>query len=158
MRPKPLAQGRAIRALVEAGQPIEMVAQAADRSARMLAKQAEREGWLIAPPPSHDIGAKVREVANMLVARIEEASRAALENGGIINKSEIDSLAYLIKSLNGLIGIEGDSRAEELAIKKQNTRNEHRAEILKRINERIVELAEEIAARLVGDRDRVGRG
>ena len=102
-----------------------MVAQAAQRSARMIAAQAEREGWLIAPPPSHDIGAKVREVANMLVARIEEASRAALENGGIINKSEIDLLAYLIKSLNGLIGIEGDSRAEELARQKQITRNDH---------------------------------
>ena len=94
----------------------------------------------------------------MLVARIEEASRAALENGGIINKSEIDSLAYLIKSLNGLIGIEGDSRAEEIARQKQSTRNDHRAAILKRINERIVELAKELAARMVGERDRVGRG
>lgn len=157
MRRRPLARERAIRALVEAGQPIETVAQVAQRSARVMGKQAEREGWLIRVP-EEDIGQKVREVARMLLDRIEEAGRTALENGGIINKSEIDALAYLIKSLNGLTGIEADSRAEEIARQKQNTRNDQRAAILKRINERIVELAQELAAKMVGERDRAGRG
>ena len=131
-----------------------MVAQAAQRSARMIAAQAERDGWLTAPPPSHDIGAKVREVANMLVARIEEASRAALENGGIINKSEIE--------LAGLSDQEPQRAYRDRGGQQSRGTSPGRsrwpgvtncAAILKRINERIVELAARSwAARTVGAR------
>lgn len=159
MKRKPLAQWRAIRALVEEARPtIELVAQATGRSARRIAIEAERQGWDLDQEPDEDIGAKVREVARMLLARIEEAGRAALENGGKINKSEIDSLSHLIKSLNGLIGLEGTKRAEEIARKKQIRTDEDRAAILERIHERIIELAQELAEKMVLERDRAARG
>ena len=84
MKRKPLAQWRAIRALVErdARPTIELVAQAVGRSARRIAIEAEREGWELDHEPDEDIGGKVRVVARMLLARIEEAGRIALENGG----------------------------------------------------------------------------
>ena len=159
MKRKPLAQWRAIRALVErdARPTIELVAQAAGRSARTIAIEAEREGWELDREPDEDIGGKVRDVARMLLTRIEQAGRIALENGGKINKSEIDSLAHLIKSLNGLTNLEGVKRAEENA-RKQIKSDDHRAAILQRINERIVELAQKLAAKMVAERDRPGRG
>jgi hypothetical protein len=160
MKRKPLAQWRAIRALVEreARPTIELVAQAAGRSARMIEIEAEREGWVLDREADEDIGEKVRDVARMLLARIEEAGRTALENGGKINKSEIDALAHLIKSLNGLAGLDGGKRTEEIAKQKQIKTDDYRAAILTRINERIVELAQKLAATMVGERDRPGRG
>jgi hypothetical protein len=159
MKRKPLAQWRAMRALVEEARPtIELVAQATGRSARRIAIEAKRAGWELDREPEEDIGGKVREVARMLLARIEEAGRTALENGGKINKSEIDSLSHLIKSLNGLIGLEGTKRAEEIARKKQIRTDEDRAAILERIHERIVELAQELAEKMVLERDRAARG
>jgi hypothetical protein len=94
----------------------------------------------------------------MLLARIEEAGRTALENGGKINKSEIEALSQLIKSLNGLIGLDGGKRAEEIARKKQIRTDEDRAAILERIHERIVELAQELAEKMVREQDRAARG
>jgi hypothetical protein len=159
MKRKPLAQWRAMRALVEGALPtIELVAQAASRSARIVAIEAEREGWQIERESDEDIGEKVRDVARMLLTRIDEAGRTALENGGKINKSEIEALSHLIKSLNGLTNLDGGKRVEEIAKQKQIKKDDYRATILTRINERIVELAQELAEKMVRERDRPARG
>jgi hypothetical protein len=159
MKRKPLAQWRAMRALVEGALPtIELVAQAASRSARIVAIEAEREGWQTEREPDEDIGEKVRDVARMLLTRIDEAGRTALENGGKINKSEIEALSHLIKSLNGLTNLDGGKRVEEIAKQKQIKKDDYRATIFTRINERIVELAQELAEKMVRERDRPARG
>jgi hypothetical protein len=159
MTRQPLAQWRALRALAEGARPtIDLVAQAAGRSARQMQIVAEREGWRLDRVPEEDIGEKVRTVAGLLLERIEAAGRAALENGGKINKSEIDALSHLIKSLNGLTGLDGGRRVEEIAREKQIGRDEDRAAVLTRINERIIELAQEYAAEMVGKTHRPARG
>ncbi|MEW9806817.1 hypothetical protein ABUE31_12570 [Mesorhizobium sp. ZMM04-5] len=149
MKRRPLAVWRARRALIEGARPtIELVAQASGCSGRNLAAIAEREGWRLDRAPEDEIGAKVRAVAGMLLERVEAAGRSVLENGGNINKSEIDALSQLIRSLNGLIGLGGDARSQQIAREKQIRRDEDRAAILMRVNERIVELAQELAGKM----------
>ncbi len=68
MKRRPLAEWRAIRALVEGAKPtIELVAQATRRSPRLLALEAEREGWRLDRLPEEDLAEKVRAISGLLL-------------------------------------------------------------------------------------------
>jgi hypothetical protein len=151
MKRKPLAEWRAIRALVEAGASIELVAQASARSARRIEIEAEREGWRLNRMPDEDIAERVRVVSAMLLERVETLGRKALEEGEKINKSEIDGLLSIIKGLDKVAEI---TRSEETAKNKQIRRDEDLREKLQHIHRRIFELAREIAAEMVAANNR----
>lgn len=151
MKGKPLAEWRAIRALVEAGAAIELVAQASGRSARRIAIVAEREGWRLDRVPEEDLAEKVRIVSGMLVEHVEKLGRKALEEGVRISKGEIDGLLSLIKGLDKMAEI---TRSEETAKNKQIRRDEDLKEKLQHIHRRIFELAREIAAEMVAANNR----
>jgi hypothetical protein len=144
MKRKPLAEWRAIRALVEAGASIELVAQASARSARRIEIEADRM-------PDEDVAERVRVVSAMLLDRVETLGRKALEEGEKINKSEIDGLLSIIKGLDKVAEI---TRSEETAKNKQIRRDEDLREKLQHIHRRIFELAREIAAEMVAANNR----
>lgn len=156
MKRKPLAQWRAMRALVEGARPTtELVAQAAGRSARAVELEAAREGWRTDRAPEEDMAEKLRLIAALLVERVEMLGRKALEDGAKIDKSEIDGLLSIIKGLEKVADI---TRTEESAIKKQIRRDEDLGTVLAQINQRIVEFAQELAAEMAGSANRpVGR-
>lgn len=156
MKRKPLAEWRAIRALLEGARPtIELVAQATARSARALELEAEREGWRLDRVPEEDIGEKLRSVIALLVERVQALGRKALEDGTRIDKSEIDGLLSIIKGLDKVAEI---TRTEESAKQKQIRRDEDLGDVLTQINQRIVEFAQELAQEMAGTADRpVGR-
>ncbi len=81
----------------------------------------------------------------MLVEHVEQLGRKALEEGGKIDKREIDGLISLIKGMDTIADI---TRTEEAATKRQIRRDEELREILTQINTRIIELAKELAAEM----------
>jgi hypothetical protein len=152
MKRKPLAEWRAMRALLEGARPtVELVAQATARSARSLELAAEREGWRIDRMPEENIGEKLRGVIALLVERVEALGRKALEEGARIDKSEIDGLLSIIKGLDKVAEI---TRTEESAKQKQISRDEDLADVLTQINQRIIEFAQELAQEMAGTADR----
>jgi hypothetical protein len=151
MKRKPLAEWRAIRALVENGAAVELVAQATARSARRIEIEAEREGWRLDRVPDEDIAERVRVVSAMLLERVETLGRKALEDGEKINKNEIDGLLSIIKGLDKVAEI---TRSEEAVKKKQIRRDEDLREKLHHIHRGIFELAREIAAEMVAANNR----
>jgi hypothetical protein len=153
MRGKPLAEWRGMRALLERQRStVELVAQATGRSPRTIRLVAEREGWRLDRVPDEDIAERVRVVIAMLLERVESLGRKALEEDGKIDKREIDGLLSLIKGLDKIIET---TRSEETAKKKQTRRDEDLREVLQHIHRRILELAEELVAEMVGSDDRV---
>ncbi len=152
MNSRPLAQWRAIRALSEgARSTTELVAQAAAKSARTVALVAEREGWRLDRVPDEDISEKLRVVIALLVERVEALGRKALEDGAKIDKAEIEGLLSIIKGIDKITEI---TRTEEAAKKKQNTRDEDTAAVLQHIHQRILEMAQAIAAEMAGNERR----
>lgn len=152
MNSRPLAQWRAMRALAEGARPtVELVAQAAGRSTRIVALTAEREGWRLDRVPDEDIAEKLRIVIAMLVERVESLGRKALEDGAKIDRVEIEGLLSIIKGIDKITEI---TRTEEAARKKQNTRDEDAAAVLEHIHQRILDMAQAIAAEMVGEKCR----
>jgi acyl-CoA reductase-like NAD-dependent aldehyde dehydrogenase len=153
---KPLTQRRAVRALAEGARPtIALLADASGRSPRTLKLEAEREGWALDRAPQEDIAERVRVVARMLLERFEALGRAALEEGGTINKAEIDTIIALIR---GLDKFDEFMRPEAVVRENQIRQDEDLGDVLQRINERVVELAYTFAAEMAEQADRHGRG
>ena len=152
---KPLTQRRALRALAEGARPtMELLADASGRSARTLALEAARDKWALDRAPQEDVAERVRIIAGMLLERVEAVGHAAMEEGGKIDKAEIEGIVALIRSLDRID--EFMRPPEEIAKEKQVRRDEDLADVLKRINARIVTLAKEFAGQLdpTGDRQR----
>ncbi len=149
MNSRPLAQWRAMRALAEGARPtVELVAQAAGRSTRVVALAAAREGWRLDRVPDEDIVERLRVVVAMLVERVEALGRKALEDGTKIDRAEIEGLLSIIKGIDKITEI---TRTEEAARKKQNSRDEDTAAVLEHIHQRILEMAQAIATEMGGD-------
>jgi hypothetical protein len=139
----PFAQGVALRALAEGAEPtLALLADAAQRSLKGLARRAAKEGWKVGRAPHANIAERVRSTAAVLIDRLEATGREALANGGRIDKTEIDGLVSIIRGLDRI----GDlMRPEEAAREDQIRSDEELAALLGRINERIVEVARAFA-------------
>ncbi len=139
----PLGRQRATRALVEGARAtIELVAAAIGRSPRTLRLEAEREGWRLDRAPQADIAQRVRTIAAGLLEKVEAIGRAALEEGGKIDKAELEGVVAMIRGLDKIGEI---MRPEEAAKQDQDRQDEDLADVLQRINDRIIELAREFA-------------
>ena len=134
---------------------ISLVAQATGRSASRMEEQAIREGWRIDRVAEVDLAAKLRVVISMFTERVEILGRKALEDGGKIDKSELDGLVTIIRGLDKLVTI---TRTDEAAKEKQTRRDEDLRTVLQKINQRILHLAEELAAKMVDERSRRSGG
>ncbi|GLS32912.1 hypothetical protein [Neomesorhizobium albiziae] len=152
---KPFARTHALRALAEGAKAtLDLLADASGRSLRMLKLQAEREGWALDRAPQEDLAARFRVFAAMLLDKLEDAGRKAAEEGITINKAEIDGFITIIR---GLEKVDTIMRPEMVAKENKIKQDEDMAEVLQRINTRIVEMARELAAQLVEESCRAGR-
>lgn len=146
MPARPNAKQRALRALAEgATATLDLLADASGRSLRMLRYQAEEEGWALDRAPQEDVAGRVRSIAAVLLDRVEVLGRTAVEEGGRIDRTEIDGIIAIIR---GLDKIDEIMRPNEAAKENQIKENEDLAAVLERINERIVELAKDFAAEM----------
>ena len=142
----PTAQRRAVRLLAEGARPtLELLADASDRSLRLLQREAARDGRRLAQAPLHDVLARIQVVARMQLGRLEALGRAALENGGVIDRAEVDGIIALSRSLEKIGDI---MRPEDAAKENQIARDDQLADILQCIDDRILELAREFAEEL----------
>jgi acyl-CoA reductase-like NAD-dependent aldehyde dehydrogenase len=152
---RPLAQQRALRALAEGAKAtLDLLADASGRSLKMLRRDAESEGWALDRAPQEDVAARVRAIAAMLLDHIEAMGRAALEEGRKISKSDVDTALALVRSLEKIGEV---MRPEEAAKENQIREDEQLAAVLERMDERIIELARELAAQMVAEACGPGR-
>ena len=146
-RSLPNAKRRALRALAEGARPsMALLADASNRSLASLRREAERDGWRLDRPHMGDVLERIRILCNMLLERLEEVARAALEGGGRIDKAEIEGIIALTRSLEKIVEI---TRPEEAVRENQIAQDEELADILQAINDKIVELAHELAKEFV---------
>ena len=144
---RPLARQRALRMLAEGAKPtLELLADASSLSLRTLRADAEAEGWQLDREPDLDILGRVRAIATGLLDRVEALQAASLEEGKKIDKQEIDTMLAIIR---GLEKIDEIMRPAAAVAEDQIKKDEDIADTLDRINERIVQLATEIAAGMV---------
>ncbi|MET3790771.1 hypothetical protein [Aquamicrobium terrae] len=149
------ARLHALRALAEGGHAtIERLALASGRSAGTLRRLAHTEGWKLTEAGPQDVSARIRKAAGMVLGKVEELGRAA-EDGGGIDKGAIDGLIAMIRGLEKIGEI---MRPEEAARENQIRDNEDLADTLRRIEERIVELAGELATRMVEEKSAAAGG
>lgn len=150
-----MARLHALRILAEGGHAtIERLAMASGRSVASLRRLARDEGWKLVEAGPLDVSARIRKAAGMVLGKVEELGKAA-ENGGNIDKGAIDGLIAMIRGLEKIGEI---MRPEEAARENHIRDNEDLAETLRRIEERIVELAGELATRMVEEKSAAAGG
>ena len=138
----------ALRALAEGGEPSkERLAAASGLSVRGIAARAAAEGWdARRPGPAADLDARIARLMDNLVR--ETAELEAPGDGR--DKARIEGLTARMRLLEKLAEINEGRQARQ---EEQQKTDAEIAEILRRIDARIVELAHEFAAELAGDRD-----
>lgn len=135
------------RTLVEQGMPLELVAQAGGRAPALLRAEAERQGWQVKTvAEDEDLARRIRVIATGMARRLEAAASRATGDDMPIDKAEIDTVMAAIRGMEKLDEI---LRPLQAANEKKN--EEAAADILARINRRIVELAHQIAADMVAE-------
>lgn len=146
---KPLAKRRALRALAEGARAtLDLLADVSGRSPRLLRLEAEREGWQIDETPLVDLEARLSVLGAALLDQIEAAVRRGIEEGRF-DKTEIDSMTALARSIEKVGEI-----MRPLVVAKEKKKDEDLAVMLDRINERIIELAQQLARKMVEEGDR----
>ncbi len=145
----------ALRELFEGATPsYDRLAQACGRNARSLARLASRDGWgerLAALGESERL-ARLGAFSDWIVHRLETVRRRA-EAGAAIDREEVEAVSVLMRTVERL----GDvARSLDGAREGQARRDALKAGILKRIDQRIVELAREFARQIAGREDGAG--
>lgn len=138
----------ALRALAEGGEPTpERLAAASGLSVRSVAARAASEGWHARRPgPAAEFDDRIARLMDNLVRETAE-----LETPGAgHDKARIDGLTARMRLLEKLAEISEGRQARQ---QEQQKTDAEIAEILRRIDARIVGLAREFATGLAGDRD-----
>ena len=142
----PIAKHRAVRALAEGAEAtLELLADASGTPLRTLRRRAESEVWALDRAPRDDVAARLREMAALLLDRVEALGRTAMEPGGRIDKAEIEGIITIIRGLDKIGEI---MRPQEAAKENQIRQDEDLADTLDHINHRIVELAHAFAGQM----------
>lgn len=140
---------RAQRALAESGVALDLIADATGCSAGLLRREAEREGWQIGENPLARYETRLTTLAGIVFARMEAIVKTNEEEGDRIDKGAIDALSALMRAIEKLGEI-----MRPLMVAKEKKNDEDLAKVLDRINKRIVELAGELARKMVAEADR----
>lgn len=146
---KPALQWAALRALHEgAAASLDLLADASGRSPAALRKRAAAEGWRDADAAMRLCGQE-RRLRALLDQQIGKAEAAGMEEQGsaTADKARMDAISAVMRTLEKIGEItRGDGGAKE----NQTRRDEDMAGILRRIDERIAELAIGYARQLGG--------
>lgn len=152
------ARDSALRALAEGARPtLELLADISGRSYERLKATAERENWALDRFAPDEIAERIRAITEPLLAHVEALWRKALEEGGRIEKGEIEAIISIIRSLEKIGEIMRSGAEAPVAKENQKRQDENLAATLDRINGRMVELARELAAQMVAEECRAGR-
>ena len=139
----------AARALLAGEEPtVAIVAAVLDTSERALLRRIEGERWIVAARRGDDdtpAGERLDRVVSFLLAEVEEIGRAAEEKGTALDKARLDGVWAMIRAVEKVDGL-AKERAESLAGKRDGDL----AELLRRIDDRIFGLAQELAAGQLG--------
>lgn len=139
----------ALRALAEGSEPsLERLAAISGLSARSIAARAQTEGWdARRPGPAAELDQRIARLMDNLVRETAELETAG---GDGRDKARIEGLTARMRLLEKLAEINEGRQARQ---EEQQKTDAEIAEILRRIDARIVGLAREFAAGLAKDRD-----
>jgi hypothetical protein len=136
-----------MRALYE-GSPVtaEALADISGRQVKTITDAIEREGW-DAPriPSAIELGQRISRLTASLIREMEEIEKAAVD--GLYDKARVEAVTGMLRVLERLAEI-NDSR--EVRQEEEQKTDAEIADILRRIDARIVELAHEFAREIAG--------
>lgn len=142
------ARWSALRALYGGAPPgIELLAEAAGRSAEALRRRAETDGWTPAGTPARRDESRAERIARLVDHILDVIEEAASEE--VLDKGRIEAASALMRILEKISEL---TRSDSGAKENHAKRDGEIADVLRRIDERIIELAEGYARRLVADR------
>lgn len=145
-----MTRAQAQRALYEGAEPsFELIAAVSGHKPRTVALRARREGWQ-APASGAALEARITRLTNRLMRELDEMEGAAEEAGGGIDKERLDLLTARMRVLEKLAAINQGRQADQ---EEQEQTDADIADVLARIDQRIGELARQLAAEYAGDRD-----
>jgi len=144
----------ALRVLAEGGEPSsERLAAVSGLSVRSIAARAKAEGWEVRRlGPAAELDARIARLMDNLVRETADLEAAGADGR---DKARIEALTARMRLLEKLAEINEGRQARQ---EEQQKTDAEIAEILRRIDARIVGLAREFAAGLAGDRDRRAAG
>ena len=144
----------AMRAVYEGALPnAELLAAIARKRPNTIERRAVREGWRKAGENTDGLTLveRISRLANALVGEMETIEKEG--KGGVYDKARIETVAALMRALDKageLIGAEPGKQEQ------QKKTDAEKADILRRIDERIVELARFFAEEIVAGRADAG--
>ena len=122
--------------------------------ARLLAEAEaglHRPSRLLAAEDAGTASERMARVREFLMRQIEAIAAEAEQNAGILDKGQADGMAAILRLAERIES--ADARADAQEIIQQKTRSdEELADVLQRIDDRIVELARAYAAEIVAGR------
>jgi hypothetical protein len=151
MAAKPVVQWAALRALHEgAAASLELLANAAGRSVAALHRRAAEEGWVDAEE-AMQLSRQELRLRILLDHSITkaEATCDAVDGSAAADKARMDAIAAVMRTLEKIGEI---ARNDTSAKENQTRRDADMANVLRRIDERIVELATGYAGKLGGEK------
>ncbi|WP_127524432.1 hypothetical protein [Mesorhizobium sp. Z1-4] len=149
-----VAAWSAMRAVYEGALPnAELLAAISRKRPKTIECRAVREGWLKAEESTErlTLAERISRLANALVGEMETIEKEG--KGGVYDKARIETVAALMRALEKageLIGAEPGKQEQ------QKKTDAEKADILRRIDERIVELARFFAEEIVAGRADAG--
>jgi cell division protein ZapA (FtsZ GTPase activity inhibitor) len=146
----------AMRAIFEGAAPdFAQLAAISGRQADTIRHRAARQGWRALGDSADGLSRAERIVrlANRLIGEMEKIQEDG--KGGVYDKARIETVAALMRALEKAGEIVG---AEAGMQEQQKKTDADKADILRRIDERIVELARFFADEIVAGRADSGRG
>ncbi|MEO3387853.1 hypothetical protein [Mesorhizobium sp. CAU 1741] len=146
-----IVRREALRALAEGAPPtFDILADATGRSVEAIERLAEREGWKsCSRHAGDDFRQRIRPIVAKLLDKVESISSKATEEGGTIDRTEIDGVLAMIRAIEKIADFDG---GDEGPVRNQTIADEDMATVLTRLNGRIVDLASELAARMAAER------
>lgn len=129
---------RALRALHEgATADVELLSVASGYAVASIERRLAREGWIAAAPG--DFAERLARLADSLIAQVETLR---LENEDGFDKAQVEMVGSIIRTVEKITEL---MRGGEAAKVSQTDRDAEMADVLARIDQRIVELARDYA-------------
>lgn len=146
----------AMRAVFEGAAPdFVQLAAISGRRLDTIMRRAERQGWRTLDDNTDGLSRaeRIARLANRLIGEMEAIEKDG--QGGVYDKARIETVAALTRALEKA----GEITGVEAGMQEQQKKTDvDKAAILRRIDERIVELARFFAAEIVAGRADPGRG
>jgi hypothetical protein len=117
-----------------------------------IESRAAKEGWVRRGPSAGELEARLERLLEQLVGEMEALGLGEKREEGAFDKARVEAISALTRTVDKILEITlSRSRAKE-----NKEQDEDLAAAMRRIDERIVELAREYAAELVAGGEKAG--